>query len=265
MPLGVHRVAAVDAGDSVPAIERHVRARIVVGPEDLPHERKEVQQPPFQQGGLDGRHAVSFAQQILADVGVRDLVIVTRSVGLQGPGVIGMRLADPLPAELDLKRSQIQVLQADRVGGNCNRPLLEVDRYVVEFSLQRFQVVGDVPRSGDVALALIRGKLGVILIQLADQPPHAIRQVALQAAAGSLPAFAAGPFKPLHVGGHCLPCGVGEHRQGGQSGWPQQMLVDPGGGAERLPPKVNAFGHGVHLRNGQRRGYCSSRKRRCWA
>ena len=86
----------------------------VVGFQDLAHEDKEVQQPSAGKSGLDGRHSLAFAQNLVADVGMGDVAVPFGRVGLFCDHLVGAALANAFPVEDDSERAQVNVFQHDR-------------------------------------------------------------------------------------------------------------------------------------------------------
>ena len=103
---------AVRAGRAVPDFKCHERAFLVVGPQPVGHERKEVQQPALGQRLADRLPAVSLAKTVIHHMRMRDIVAGLGRMRLVGNHAISGIVSGPTPVELDLEWPQINVLQA---------------------------------------------------------------------------------------------------------------------------------------------------------
>lgn len=143
--VGVHRVPAVCAVDGLPRRERDVRTAVVVGSQEVGHDREEVIEPPLPQRDVDCCVAFAFAQIFLLDMGMCDAVIGAGGIGVEcnHPVVAGV-VAVVGVVQPDFKASEVDVLQTDRLRRDGHLFLLAVDRDVLELISQSPQVGEDV-------------------------------------------------------------------------------------------------------------------------
>jgi hypothetical protein len=80
--------------------------------------------------------------------------------------------------------------------------------------------------------------MGLVFLQLPLQPPCAVRQVDLQVSGSRLPPSVATQLESCDLLGHLVPSRARQLGQWGQTACPQKMLMNPGGGTDRVPLKV---------------------------
>ena len=86
----------------------------VVGTENLANEQEEVVEPAGAQGRLDRRRTIAFAQVMIQNMRMRDILAILRARWLLGMNAVWMRsLADLPPWKHDAERSQIDSFELD--------------------------------------------------------------------------------------------------------------------------------------------------------
>ena len=173
MTFVVHCLPAIDAGNAAPAAQRHIGTAFVVGFEDLIHEEEKVQQAPGGQGCFDGRGTIPFAENVLANMRVSDLLVQLRTVRRQRPGIVSTGQANPLPVKSDLEGAQMQILEPDRPGDDGHGSLPQINGHLTEFIAQRHQIAGDISVSRHGWLATGRRHHRLVFRQLARQSADA--------------------------------------------------------------------------------------------
>jgi hypothetical protein len=115
----VDRIAAVRASDSMPVVERYIRAAGVISREDLGDDREEVEQPALRQGGSDRPAPLPFAQLVVIDMGVRYIGVHRCTMRLQGDDrVAGRAAAQALKRQRDLESAELHTLQIYGLGND---------------------------------------------------------------------------------------------------------------------------------------------------
>jgi hypothetical protein len=120
--------------------------------------------------------AVPFAERVVADMGMDDRVVAGRRPRRQGPHLVGEAARGAtVPGEFDLKRSQLDPLQVDRLGDDREERLLEIDPHFDELPLQGLQVRDDVAERRRTAV-WEPGEIAVVLVELPPQLGHGASQ-----------------------------------------------------------------------------------------
>lgn len=66
---------------------------------------------------------------------MRDVVVTRGRVGFEGDDLIRSLLIEPVPMQHDLKRSQADLFQRDRIGHDGDRVLFQIAVELTEFGL----------------------------------------------------------------------------------------------------------------------------------
>lgn len=82
--LVIHDVATVVAGDAVPIGQADVGAVRVVGRENATHHDEEIAQPAFFQRRSNGGRPIAFTEHFIADMRVRNGLILGRGMRFDG-------------------------------------------------------------------------------------------------------------------------------------------------------------------------------------
>jgi hypothetical protein len=117
---------ALTARPAKPIVEFDVSSAGSVGSQQLAHEGKEVKEPAIVERGTNRPATVSFTQYAIADVRMVHTLVGHRRVRFQGNDSIGVRIAEPIPSESDLKRAQFHASQRDRHCGDTDFRSLQV-------------------------------------------------------------------------------------------------------------------------------------------
>jgi hypothetical protein len=135
-----HRAACV-ARSSLPIRNLYVRSARGVGFDDAIDQQKEVAQPASGQSRFDRSPTISGAEDSIIDVRMGNFFIGYCGMRLQSDDVIGsIVLADPGPAQADLKWPQLQLFQDDGFCDYRYESLIEIDLHVRELALQGDEV-----------------------------------------------------------------------------------------------------------------------------
>ncbi len=137
---GLRNTAAVDARAPRPVLQRHIGARCVVRLEHLPHDHKEIKQPPFLERRANGRLTISFAKPAIVDVRMGDTAVARSGMGVDGFDGIRREVAQLRPVESNLKPTQKHAFQRDRIGHDPQPLLLQVEACFAELVFQCRQV-----------------------------------------------------------------------------------------------------------------------------
>lgn len=192
--IAIDRVTTVGARASRPLFESDVGAAGVVRLQNLRHEQKEVAQPPLLQRGADRSLAVPFAQRLALDMRMRDVVVTCGRIRFESDHFIRSLLIEPVPMQHDLKRSQADVFQRDRVGHNGDRMLFQVAVELTEFGLQRIKFVVHLSQIQQRFRRLVRQAvdLATTSVNVPRQNPHCAFEVPQQFFRRSLPTTLSG-------------------------------------------------------------------------
>ena len=139
--ISVDRVATVGATASRPILKPDVGTAGVVRLQNLCHEQKKVTQPSLLQRGANRGLAVPFAQRLALDVRMRDVVVTRGGIGFESNDLIRSLLIEPVPMQHDLKWSQADVFQRDRIGHDGDRVLFQIAVELTELGLQGIKFV----------------------------------------------------------------------------------------------------------------------------
>ena len=123
----------------------------VVGPQQIGHDHEEVVEPSLPQCVQDGQVAVTFAKRFILYVGMSHAVVGRRRNRIECHDAIvpRMSVAQIVPGELDLKPSQIDFFKFDGLSRDRNLPRLEINPNILEFVIQRSEVIVDVTEVAD--------------------------------------------------------------------------------------------------------------------
>ena len=109
--------------------------------QNLIDEHKEVIEPALGQGRRDGRAAIAFAKPLILNMRMGDVVAARRRVRIECNNPIRLRpLADLIPIQPNLKVTQEDIFKFDRIRGDGQFLLLEVNIDGTEFALQGHEV-----------------------------------------------------------------------------------------------------------------------------
>ena len=180
--ITVDRVATVGARASRPLFESDVGAAGVVRLQNLSHEQKEVAQPSLLQSGANCRLAIPFAQRLALDMRMRNIVVSRGRVGFEGDDFIRSLLIESVPMQHNLKRSQADVFQRDRVGHDGDRVLFQVAVELAELGLQGIEFVVHLPQIQHRFRRLVRQAvdLAATSVNVPGKNPHRAFEVPQQ-------------------------------------------------------------------------------------
>jgi hypothetical protein len=180
------RGVARQAMTARPVNEGHVRAAGVVGPQDLPDDQERVVDPTGPKGPSKGLFCFADTQRLSADVGMTDFVVAAGIVRFLRHHAEFLIFVDPGPVPDKDEWAEIDVFQNDSVSQGCDGCRLLIDGDVLELSLERQQILIDVPgrRRG------IRGGFRRVVdmpLQVIDEPLDAGSQGVLHDSRGGPP------------------------------------------------------------------------------
>lgn len=146
----------------------------VVRLQNLCHEQEKVAESPLLQSGADRGLAVSFAQRLALDMRMWDVVLGRGRVRFEGDDLIRSLLIEPVPMQHDLKRSQADVFQRDRVGHDGDRVLFQVAVELTELGLQGIEFVVHLPQVQQRFRGLVRQAvdLAAASVNVPRKNPH---------------------------------------------------------------------------------------------
>ena len=154
--------------------ESNVGTAGVVRLQNLSHEQEEVAQPPLLQRRANRGLAVSFTQRLALDMRMRDIVLARGRVRFESDDLIRSLLIEPVPMQYDLKRSQADVFQRDRIGHDGDRVLLQVAVELTKFRLQGIEFVVHLPQVQQWFRRLVRQAvdLTAACVNVPRENPH---------------------------------------------------------------------------------------------
>ena len=125
---------------------------------------------------------------------MRDIVLGRGRVRFESDDLIRSLLIEPVPMQHDLKRSQADVFQRDRVGHDGDRVLFQVAVELTEFGLQSIEFVVHLPQVQQRFRRLIRQAvdLAAACVNVPRQNPHRAFEVPQQFFRRSLPTTLSG-------------------------------------------------------------------------
>jgi hypothetical protein len=85
------------------------------------------------QRALDGDLAVPLAELPFLDMGMRDVARFSGGIWLKGDHVVAPTLPNSVPKQADLKGTEVDVFQHDRLGVHGDRLVCQIDGERVEF------------------------------------------------------------------------------------------------------------------------------------
>jgi hypothetical protein len=150
------RVAAAGARYAVPAVEGHVRARVVVSSQDLGDDHEEVEQSAFGERPAEGGATLPFAEPLVGDVGMDDRFVGCGGARIEGlHKILGRLVAQTIPGEDDGERPESHAVKFDRFGDDGQLAVPQIDFDGGEAVGQSDEVGQDVAmgRGADVAPA----------------------------------------------------------------------------------------------------------------
>ena len=192
--ITVDRVATVGARASRPLFESDVGAAGVVRLQNLSHEQKEVAQPSLLQSRTDRGLAVSFTQRLALDMRMWDVVLGRGRIRFEGDDLIRSLLIEPVPVQHDLKRSQADVFQRDRIGHDGDRVLFQVAVELTELGLQGIEFIVHLPQVQQRFCRFVRQvvDLAATSVNVPRENPHRAFEVPQQFFCRTLPAALSG-------------------------------------------------------------------------
>ncbi len=174
--------------------ESDVGAAGVVRLQNLSHEQKEVAQPSLLQSRTDRGLAVSFTQRLALDMRMWDVVLGRGRVGFESDDLIRSLLIEPIPMQHELKRSQANVFERDRVGHDGDRVLFQVAVELTELGLQGVEFVVHLPQVQHRFRRLVRQAVDLTAtsVNVPRENPHRAFEVPQQFFRRSLPTTLSG-------------------------------------------------------------------------
>ena len=112
----------------------------VVSSQDLADEQEEIIYATRAESGFDGRRPVAFAKLLVADMGMRHIVVPFRAMRVHSDDFIRLSAAYLFPAQDDPKRAQIDVFEHDRGREYRGRTQFEIQIDSFEFFFQGNQL-----------------------------------------------------------------------------------------------------------------------------
>ena len=146
--LLVHRIAAFLAHRAIPTVDFDISTTPAVGVQYLGDQREEVIEPAVSQRTGNRRTTIAFAETFLLHVWVCDALIAGSWPRIEGHDAIELfGRTDFLPRQSDIKASEVDVLQDNRIGRDCKFLLCEIDFHVIEFPGKSSQIPKNVGRA----------------------------------------------------------------------------------------------------------------------
>ncbi len=192
--IAIDRVTTVGARASRPLFEPDVGASGVVRLQNLCHEQEKVAQPPLLQSRTDRGLAVSFTQRLALDMRMWDVVLGRGRVGFEGDDFIRSLLIEPIPMQHNLKRSQADLFQCDRVGHDGDRVLFQIAVELAKLRLQGVEFVVHLSQVQQRFRRLVRQAvdLAATSVNVPRKNPHRALEVPQQFFRCSLPTTLSG-------------------------------------------------------------------------
>ena len=135
----------------MPIGQRDVGTAGVVGPQQIGHDHEEIVEPPLPQCVQDWQVAIAFAKRFFLHMGMRHTVVGSRRNRIECHDAIvsGMTVTQIIPGELYLKSPKVNAFKFDGLGRYRNLPRLEINPNILEFVIQRSEVIVNVTEVAD--------------------------------------------------------------------------------------------------------------------
>ena len=122
----IDRAVAIAARDAVPTIEFDVSGAFRVRVQNTIHDREEIEQSSFGQRRRDRSAPFAGAKPLAVDVRMRGFAGGDGRIRFERHDRIGRVPHKPLGIQADTERAQANILEYDRVGGDAERRVVDL-------------------------------------------------------------------------------------------------------------------------------------------